>query len=257
MIVTITAYKRPHLLARCLESVCAADLSPVSGINVSLDYHSPEMTGVMRAVCDKFRPKLGSMLTIFPYVVKRLGVANHPRVLFDMLTEELDQQTDICAIEEDTIVSPDAFMLADWGLKQIGYDFVNLADYKRSGLFNNLVHEDWELRSPYGWAFTTKLWNWLEPQWNGKIRAPYGWDWQVSHLCYREGWRCLTPDIARVYNTGREEGTYDTPENWDETQKDVLICQDVPNNIGKYVVVSHDRPARAQWPEWVLREVAP
>ncbi len=256
MIVTITAYKRPALLAKCLESIAKADLTLVSSVIVSLDWHSEEMYMDMFQVFSKYRYNGVCEVRFLTLSQKRLGVANHPRKLFNTIAEETSKQA-ICALEEDTIVSPDAFLFAAWALDQPGYQFVNLAGQRKQVIAQDVadtrVHEDWELRSPYGWAFTPALWRQLEPQWNGKIRLPYGWDWQLSHLCYRENWRCLTPEVARVYNTGREDGTYDTPANWDATQKDVVICQAAPN---KYVVVEHERPRPEDWPEWVKQEVA-
>jgi hypothetical protein len=253
MIVTITAYKRPELLKKCLESIETAHLGPVTEIHISFDYHSDEMTALMIKVCKSciFDKYFGPTKT-------RLGVANHPRALFNKLV-----YSDICALEEDTIVSPDTFLFAEWALKQPGYKFVNLARGPNffhnatmlsttAKWFSEVVHEDNELRSPYGWAFTADFWRLLEPQWNGKIRAPYGWDWQLTHLCYREGWHCLTPEVSRVYNTGRENGTYDTPANWDATQRDVVICQTVPY---KYIVTKHSSLDTAPVPAWVADEM--
>lgn len=256
MIVTITSYKRPELLARCLESITKANLSPVSDVLVSCDWYSKDMCDRMfREWSNAVKPPTTRWL--YPaFNKRRMGVANHPRYVF----EHRAPDHDICALEEDTIVSPDCFLFASWALRQPGYQFVNLADHKREfarhnpHLRNEDVHEDWELRSPYGWAFTPTFWRGLEPQWNGKIREPYGWDWQLTHLCYREGWRSLTPEVARVYNTGRENGTYDTPGNWDATQRDVVLCQARPYSI-EYKLVSHERPPREQWPEWVIREI--
>ena len=261
MIVTVTAYKRPELLSRCLEFIVTADVSPVSHVCISCDWHSNEMYDRMFVACHNILPRN------FPFTItkhdKRLGVANHPRWVFNRnYTDDA-----ICALEEDTIVSPDCFTFADWALRQPGYQFVNLAPGPNfshqpkifGGLHDNdfeFVHEDWELRSPYGWAFTPAFWRELEPQWNGKIREPYGWDWQLSHLCYREGYRCLTPEVARVYNTGRENGTYDTPGNWDATQRDVVLCQAAPCSI-QYKLITHQRPEPENWPEWVKFEVRP
>lgn len=253
MIVTITAYKRPLLLKRCLESIMAASLEGVTGIVVSCDCHSKEMYKEMYQVTDQI---MGASSLRGPYMARfkqsyRLGVANHPRWLFDTVTANYTDA--IVAIEEDTIVAPDAFRFAAWALQQKNFQFVNLARGPRiswDGYFDDKsVHEDYELRSPYGWAFNHEFWKQIEPFWNGKIRAPYGWDWQLTHLCYRNGWRCLTPEVARVYNTGREGGTYDTPYNWDLTQRDVVLCQASPN---KYEVVLHSRP---ETPAWVVEEM--
>jgi hypothetical protein len=251
MIVTITAYKRPALLQRCLESIaCAASPGRPFSVLVSLDYHSKEMHERMSdAVAD-------SELTGVQIIRHgaRAGVANHPRWVFNTVVRLGHKR--IVALEEDTIVAPDVFLFADWALGQREFQFVNLADHKRKQVMFHTatmrVHVDWELRSPYGWAFTAGFWHALEPEWNGKIRLPYGWDWQLSHLCYREGWRSLTPEVARVYNTGREEGTYDTPDNWDRTQKDVRLCDEIP---GRYEIVRAG--ARPDPPDWVKEEMRP
>ena len=261
MIITVTAYKRPELLKRCLESILSASLPRNSTVKiiVSCDWHSVEMSQSM-ILNIPIRPDIRPIIH-----QKRLGVANHPRWLFNWCTNEFKykKHRTIVALEEDTIVSPDCFLFADWALRQKGYQFVNLAHlenvswshtpaYAPFEIADSRVHEDRELRSPYGWAFTTEFWRELEPQWNGKIRSPYGWDWQLSHLCYREKWRCLTPEVPRVYNTGRENGTYDTPANWGATQRDVVICQVVPNKYGLY---KHSNLDSLPIPEWVQEEM--
>src|ERR1700693_2742106 len=82
MIVTITAYKRPELLARCLASIVAADLRPVIGVLVSLDHHSSQMSQNMAEVFWRYAGKLPSGTTLL-HQGKRLGVANHPRAVFN------------------------------------------------------------------------------------------------------------------------------------------------------------------------------
>ena len=263
MIITVTVYKRPELLKRCLQSIQHALFPRNSTVKiiVSCDWHSQDMTERMSSVIqESSRPTNGV------YHKKRLGVANHPRWLFNYCANEFQykKHKTIVALEEDTIVSPDCFLLADWALRQKEYQFVNLwhpiywsipinwESQPEGTIADSRVHEDIELRSPFGWAFTTEFWRELEPQWNGKIRSPYGWDWQLSHLCYRENWRCLTPEVPRVYNTGREGGTYDTPDNWDATQRDVVICSVVPNKYGLY---KHSNLDSSPIPGWVQEEM--
>jgi hypothetical protein len=244
--VTITAYKRPELLRRCLESIAKADLSPILQIFIQLDFHSIETTERMIAELNPFVRKFRhDVISVGCHPLRdRWGIANTTRAAYRC------NDGWICAIEEDTTVSPDAFLYAEWALKQ-GYSFVNLCSHQTPlGIDPTKVHEDNELRGGYGWAFTRKFWEYLEPRWNGKNHAPYGWDWNVTYLCYREKWRVLTPEVSRVRHTGREGGTYMTPATFDATRQHV--CDTVPE---KYEIVKHELDYTP--PDWVQAEMVP
>jgi hypothetical protein len=254
MIVTIVAYKRPELLKQCLDSVVAADLSHVTDIWVSCDWHSEEMRQRMYAV-DTYSINLPIN---FEFQTKRFGIHNHQRLLYN---DAVIGANEICALEEDCVVSPDIFNLAHWALQQPGYKFVNLGHDGKLDLRGDdsiapeyFLWEDTQFRSSYAWAFTRDFWRELEPQWNGKIRQPYGWDWQVNYLCWREKWKCLTPEVSRAANTGREQGTYETPDTWDAGRKGVVICQSVPH---LYSVVSSQTKTDVEMPGWVVEEMRP
>ncbi|HKT90138.1 MAG TPA: hypothetical protein VJQ59_16955 [Candidatus Sulfotelmatobacter sp.] len=247
MIVCVTAYKRPGLLRLCLQSILAAKKPDgFQGVMVSADWHSSDMAEQMYQVCESFEDAQFDMQSC------RMGIANNTRHLINRATEHSYK---IVALEEDSFISPDALLYASWALRQDGYVFANLHS-KMDGSYRSIdaVHEDNELRGAFGWAFNRGAWrSQLEPHWNGKIRAPYGFDWQITHLCYREKWKVLTPEISRVRNTGREMGTYDTPENWDRTQKDVKICESIPD---KYRLVDHPDLSWSP-PDWVQEEMRP
>jgi len=248
MTVTVVCYKRPHLLRQCLESIVKADVSPVDEIIFALDYHSREMTEQMTAVIREFHNFLDNQ-DISRHTIRqpdRYGVANNTRAVYRQTSFN-----NICAIEEDTTVSPDAFVFADRMLNYKQYQFVNLCSHQNPTATDpTKVHEDNELRGGYGWAFTRDFWwAYLEPRWNGKNRAPYGWDWNVTYLCHREGWTVLTPEVSRVYNTGREGGTYDCPEHWDARVQNV--CTVIPE---RYEIVKHPDLDRRQ-PDWVQAEM--
>jgi hypothetical protein len=247
MIVTITAYKRPELLKRCLESIVAADHSCVDQVIISEDWHSLKMSDAMLDVIMPFLHRL-SITRLTPY--PRMGVANNPRNLYNYAAHNFWDEK-ITALEEDVTVSHDAFLYADWALRQ-GYGFVNLVAKQDSfGGDPSRVHEDCELRGMFGWAFRVDDWFRMEPQWNGKIREPYGIDWQITHLCYREGWTVLTPELSRVFNTGREGGTYDTPAAYDSRPQN--FCVTSPDH---YELVKHPNLDRTP-PAWVLKEMEP
>ena len=262
VIVTIVAYKRPELLKQCLDSVVAADLYQVTDIWVSCDWHSKEMRQRMYDV-DTYSTDLPINFT---FQTQRFGIHNHQRLLY---TDAAGESNEICALEEDCVVSPDTFNMAHWALQQPGYKFVNLGHDNKLNLrtqpapglptVDSFIWEDNQFRSSYAWAFTKDFWRELEPQWNGKIRAPYGWDWQVNYLCYREKWKCLTPEVPRAMNTGREGGTYETPDTYDRDRTGVVICQASPYMYslvrGNWSTeqVTSDR----ELPEWVKEEMRP
>lgn len=253
MIVTIVAYKRPELLARLLESISKADLTHVSNVVISCDRHSDEMYEKMVNVWTKAWKRQSLKLPIIQQE-KRLGIHNHQRWLYNNVFSE-----SIVALEEDCVVSSDAFNMAHWALRQPGYKFVNLSGGPGPSADDNadtFVQEDNQFRSSYAWAFTRDFWRELAPQWNGKTRQPYGWDWQVNYLCWREGWKCLTPEISRAMNTGREGGTYETPETYDRDRTGVVICQTVPH---MYSLVRGNQGSGVvrELPEWVKEEMRP
>ena len=68
MIVTVTAYKRPELLERCLESLTNADLRLVTGVLVSLDHHSEQMTEDMKEAFWTYEHKLPKGTTLLHQV---------------------------------------------------------------------------------------------------------------------------------------------------------------------------------------------
>jgi hypothetical protein len=256
MIVTIVAYKRPELLARLLESVMQADLTHVECISISCDRHSDEMYQKMCKVCEDVFwrhqnvPTYRHWRAVWREQVVRLGIHNHQRWLYNTA---LGMQ--ICALEEDCVVSPDIFNMAHWALQQPGYKFVNLARPVNWPVELSLqriadmpsaerLHEDHEFRSSYAWAFTRDFWRELEPQWNGKMRQPYGWDWQINYLCYREGWKCLTPEVARAY---------ETPDIRDANRAGATICQTVPHLYS--VVSSQTSRESVELPGWVVEEM--
>jgi hypothetical protein len=254
LIVTIVAYKRPELLAKLLESISQADLKHVADVIVSCDHHTDEMYTQMRIAWEKSFPS--NFASSILHQKKRLGIHNHQRWLYDWAIGWMERSAEIVALEEDCIVSPDTFNLAHWALSQTGYKFLNLAGH--SGDDPNVVGEDNILRSSYAWAFTRDFWRELEPYWNGKIRLPYGWDWQVTHLCYREQWRSLTPAMPRAMNTGRENGTYETPATYDRDRAGQgEICRVVPAPES-YTLVKREKEAYTEpLPDWVREEMAP
>lgn len=255
MTVTITAYRRPNLLRQCLESIANADLSPVTEVILSLDFYDGP---TICAMVDAFREFLREMPLIECRWFQRFGrygVANNTRAAYQEAVKYNAEV--ICALEEDTTVAPDAFLYADWALRDMAgkvyqqYAFVNLCSHQDPlGTDPTKVHEDNQLRGGYGWAFTRQFWEYLEPRWNGKNRAPYGWDWNVTHLCYREQWTVLTPEVSRVRHIGREDGTYMTPAIFDATPQ--RLCEVTPE---RYKIVRHELDWRQ--PTWISDELKP
>jgi len=246
MTVTVVAYRRPNLLRQCLESIAKADLSPVTDVILAADFYSGQMSRLMADEFEAFIRKCGDQVEcrlIQP--IDRLGVANNTRAAYQAAETGF-----LCAIEEDTTVSRDAFKIAFRMLRQYPqYKFVNLCSHQDPlGTDPTKVHEDNQLRGGYGWAFTREFWEYMEPRWNGKNRAPYGWDWNVTHLCYREKWTVLTPEVSRVRHIGREDGTYMTPAIFDATQQ--RLCEVTPE---RYEIVRHE----LDWhpPDWVQDEL--
>jgi hypothetical protein len=208
--ITIAAYRRPEYLAQVLES-----------LKVALEY------------CPEFNPQHiilgvdpGGGGTQIPAPVKiavdpiywpeHLGVNEHPRRLLQYAFMELDSDFNL-HLEDDTVLSPDALRLAMWYQKW-GYEALTLSlhSHSRDHGGRNSVRVVKQFGA-WGWACSRHVWTrWLSHYWNYKREFPIGWDWSISELMEEESLHSLTPVLSRVRNIGREKGTYQTPEGYDQ-----------------------------------------
>ena len=161
-------------------------------------------------------------------------------------------------LEDDTVLSPDALALCNWFYnlpERDNYVLLNLhAHSKADALERPLDVVESARFSSWGWAITRKQWETVvRPEWNAKKRFhPMGWDWSVGLTIQRHGLKTLRPVLSRVRNIGRENGTYETPEHWDEWAKDLVHS---PGGFGRDFRIAERLAAMPPVDEWVTQEL--
>jgi hypothetical protein len=159
-------------------------------------------------------------------------------------------------VEDDTVLSPDALDLCDWFFdldERSRYAMLCLHSYSKDLSQPLAIVEDARF-CPWGWAITRAMWyGWVEPEWMGKHRVhPMGWDWSVGLTLQRHGLKVLRPVLSRVRNIGRDNGTYETPEHWDEWAKDLVHS---PGGFGNRFEITSRITEMPPVEDWVTEEL--
>ena len=132
------------------------------------------------------------------------------------------------ALEDDTVLAPDALDLANWFHAlpwRDRYLLMNLFNTSKTAERPSEV-EKTDAMCPWGWCFTRKQWNhWLCPNWMSDAR---GWDFSIVEMMRRLNFKSLTPIVSRTRNIGREGGANHTPELHDIAFKG-LVMNDRPH----------------------------
>lgn len=225
--ITVTAYRRPKHLARCLIAQDIAQTvycgeSPDPWISIDHSEHAGEAEAVFSAARLYYGrrrirvndPKFG----LWPH-------ENNALQTYDWAFHETDCRA-IVAIEDDCLLAPDALQLCSWFLdNHTGeYLFLNLANCNQptACLGRELdVVESTRIVSPWAWCFTRAAWeSRIRPQWNhlaGEGGSPKGWDWSLSASMEQHGWKSLMPVLPRARNIGRDLGENGGAILFDET----------------------------------------
>ena len=141
-------------------------------------------------------------------------------------------------LEDDFVLSPDVFSLADWYYRTFKDKPLTYMSY---GLFNHESRGDdyaaLEVINVFeglGWCTFQEGWklcfdkNWYDDTYAKKHFNSYGWDWAVSGAFLEFGWKGVRPLIARTNHDGRFDGTCCTVEHhdkhygslkWNQTQR--------------------------------------
>lgn len=120
------------------------------------------------------------------------------------------------ALEDDTLITPDALDYANWFLtlpQCEDYVLANLFNYSRAlERIEDVVESD--AMCPWAWCFTRQKWeSYIRPHWMCDQR---GWDWSLCAMMRNLGLKALSPVVSRSQNIGRLRGTYCTPELHDQ-----------------------------------------
>jgi len=242
--ISVIGYNRPEYLTRTLTALSQCRGIEDYEIIVSVDDAANQMDTLVTAHSfaaaswhDRFH--------VWAHPFGKLGVNRHPRDVYDHLFSWF--QTDFTVVFEDDIVpSPDALELCDWF-----YNLPTRDEYACLLLHgatkdqsNPLRVDEFNRFCPWGWAFTRAAWeNIFRPEWNAKPETPSGgtgWDWSCGLTIQRHALKVLVPVLSRTLNIGREGGTYESPDNWDEWAKE-LVASD--GTHGKDYLIGNRLPA--------------
>jgi len=129
-------------------------------------------------------------------------------------------------LEDDFVLAPDAFFLADWYYETFKDKPITYMSY---GLFNHesrgddyAALETITMFEGLGWCTFKEGWdlcyskNWYDDKYAQKYFGTYGWDWAVSGSFREFGWKGIRPLIARTNHDGRHNGTCCTVAHHDK-----------------------------------------
>lgn len=225
--VTVCAYNRPDYLYEVLRALSAsAAFAPGFPLKVFVGIdpggsRQKEVEAVARHwLCDSTET-----LIVWP---DHLGVSEHPRRMLQFIFSEVTSGFNL-HLEDDTVISPDAIRLCEWyvnhrpgTLKAKDSCWLSLhspvKDKDNHDLGLIVPRYDFGV---WGWACTSLAWfAWICSQWNHRRTHPTGWDWSLSDTMKQKHLTAVAPALSRVHNIGREGGTFQTPEGYDEEMKE-------------------------------------
>ena len=209
--ITLTVCNRPDYTAQCLDALSRND---VRGYELFICCE-PDQAETL-AVCQKHSAFMPTQIIVHK---ERLGINYNNKAMYDLVFKAGSEFN--VALEDDGILSPDAFDLVQWWFRRFrnepeplllclagGFDETRPLDVEEEiGFF----------RSPWGHCFGCGSWQfWLKPYWNWKQDHPHGWDHSISTMMKNKGLKALYPALSRCHNIGREKGVYCTPEVHDQ-----------------------------------------
>ena len=198
--ITLTAHNRPHYLRRVIDALRRNALEGYS-LYCQLEPGCGECLEICRTIdflpCEVIVNKC------------RLGVRENPYALLARVFEQGSAFN--VYLEDDVVLSPDAFDLANW-FAQLQHAYVLCLCFMNYG-----SNSDDPLRvttgsfNALGFCLTNHAWNtYFAPHWHADER---GWDWSITslHAAHPE-LRVLQPTLGRSNHIGRTGGTFCTPE---------------------------------------------
>jgi hypothetical protein len=245
--ITLVAWNRSVYTKKVLKSLEKCNTKGYS-LFVGLEPGCPEVFRVIKEFADK---------KVLPVKIiqnkKRLGVDYNNYNVYNIAFSEGSEFN--VALEDDSVLSPDALDLANWFFRYKKRD-----NYLLLNLFNNstnkkspLILKETSGFCPWGYCITKKMFEkWLKQNWMRhkldlnlifyklgwyRLCNQIGYDWFISAVMKKNNLKSLTPVLSRTRNIGREKGTHCTPELYDQQfSKDFTLGE---KNYGKKFKVRH------------------
>lgn len=139
-------------------------------------------------------------------------------------------------LEDDFILSPDMFDLANWHYKNFKDAPLTYMSY---GLFSwASAGEDYEGLTKaesfhgLGWCAFKENWDicygkyWYDDDLARKYADAFGWDWAMQAAFKEFNWHSLVPSISRTFHDGRIDGTCCTLDFYDKTYTNLVWNKD-------------------------------
>ena len=229
--LVITAWKRPHYLARALQSWAATpELRGLNYVMAAVGWSTryDDQLAVIRAA----EPMLGRPVSVMP----DSPVASESPGMHRALGEAIDAAFSVAGTrwvlcsEEDVVVSNDVLAYLSWAQQHCGGDVLCICAHNRGGMgWDDLAAgpRDGQVSqtavrrmhyfNPWGWCISRDKWLQVaRPVWDWDCNEggdqDSGYDWGMQRLSALGPWVNLVPDAARSQTIGKDGGVYSTPD---------------------------------------------
>ena len=207
--ITLPVYRRPDRLRAALAGLKGNDLSGFT-LFVSAEPGFPEVVDLVKSI--------DFVETRLVVNAERLGLNGNIR---SCLYRAMDAGSEFnVAIEEDVVLSPDAFRMARWfeGMNHEA-EYASLGFFSYNSIDNSgLVIETQDFRS-WGYCFTKASWEkYFVPAIDHRhpirpeVKHQDMWDFWVQFYFVRYGIKTLHPAMSRSKHIGIGDGTNDLSE---------------------------------------------
>lgn len=207
--ITMPVFNRPHYLERTIESLKKNNLIGYDILYINIDSKNKNVIDLCESI---------DFIKIDIQINKNtLGVRKNP---YDVINKAFKNGSDFnFHIEDDCILSPDAFHLANWYYENFSEDkylLLSLCNYFNDDLCSNNKVVEYDEFIAIGFCFFAFNWyQWIKPFWFKdniiKNINGVGWDWSIRSVLRRYKLKTLTPLIPRANHIGIT-GTFMTPK---------------------------------------------
>lgn len=202
--ICMPAYNRPEYLGQVVDAINAADTTGFDCVFASIDKSDREVE--LREHFARLKLKC----EVFAHS-NHVGLGTNTFTAFDMGF----QQCDVCVlVEDDVVLSPDAFRLSLWIQERAAF----------SQLFSRNRDPDAEMGAvnfrPHfnslGCGFSSEVFKkYVKPGWK-RHELLKSWDIGMHTIMHENKLMAIRPFLSRSKNIGRCGGTNDTAEYFDE-----------------------------------------
>jgi hypothetical protein len=235
--ISIVAMSRPHLFRRLLESLTANDLD---GWKIVVRIEPTDLAPEFEAIAAEALDCVEYDLKVNDRV---LGITFNP---FQAIEDAFASGATLnLHLEEDFVVSHDVTALAVWYEREYRSNWLCLSllagPCGSAGFLSNAAYADllFEARTfnSIGFAIRREEWfRYARDAWqhdkpprsrvmHANWRFNWGWDWSLYGLVAEGDLRTVQPVLGRATHTGREGGTYASPEFHDAAFSGLAINQ--------------------------------